>query len=236
MATSPSALVSAERAAAGSASDKGRRPLRLPADLRYPPLLALVAAGVAVRTLLMGLYFPAVMLLYDSPRFARTVPGQTALFDDFWMPAGYPVFLKALRVPTDQVWFTIAAQHLLGVITALAVYLALRRLELPRWYSCLPTAALLLAGDVLYLEHIVMADQLMLVLALLACTATVFALVPRTDRRWLATAGVFAAGAAATRSVGFVVVIAIALTVVAGVPGPWCVACRPPVSSSPAPR
>jgi hypothetical protein len=62
----------------------------------------------------MFLYYPAVMLSFDSPRYARV--GQE-LFGDFWMPAGYPLLLHLLHSVTRQLWFTIVIQHLLGLAT-----------------------------------------------------------------------------------------------------------------------
>src|SRR3954451_20036506 len=141
------------------------------AELAYRPLLVVVGVGAAIRVLSLVLYFPAVMQSFDSPRFARAVAGQQALFDDFWMPAGYPTFLKLVHHLSNQVWVSIAVQHVLGIVTALVVYLALRRLELRRAAATAAAAVLLLAGDLLYLEHILMADQLLFVFAAMACSA-----------------------------------------------------------------
>jgi hypothetical protein len=189
------------------------------AELTYRPLLVLVGIGVAIRFLLMGLYFPAVMQSVDSPRFARAVPHQTALFDDYWMPAGYAAFLKVVRHLSNQVWVSIAIQHLLGVLIAIIVYLALRRLEIDRRLAVVAAGVLLLAGDLLYLEHILMADQLMFLFAAAACSAVAFGIVPRLDRRWLVAAGALAALSMLSRSVGAGVIAAVLATVVIVAPG-----------------
>ena len=75
--------------------------------LRYRPFLVLVALAFAVRGALMVLYWPAVLLAFDSPRFARV--GDWTLFGDFWMPAGYPMLLLLLRGISNELWFTIAS-------------------------------------------------------------------------------------------------------------------------------
>lgn len=181
----------------------------------------LLAIGVAIRALLIGLYFPAVMQWVDSPRFARAVPAHTALFDDYWMPAAYPAFLKVVRHLSNHVWVSITVQHLLGIATALLVYLAFRRLDLSRWFALGAAAILLLSGDLLYLEHIFMSDQFLFMFAVAACSAVVFGLYPRVDRRWLAAAGALAALAMLSRSVGAGVVAATVVTAAWLAPAAW---------------
>src|ERR1051325_7033873 len=61
-------------------------------ELLYRPFLILWGAGVAIRIVLMLLYFPAVMMFVDSSRYART-----PLFGDYWTPAGYRMFLQSVR-------------------------------------------------------------------------------------------------------------------------------------------
>src|SRR5205807_1958840 len=94
--------------------------------LRYPPFLWLLSLGIFVRVVLMIAYFPAVMLWFDSIRFARVEPRQ--IFGDFWMPAGYPMLLVLLRAITHQLWFTIAVQHLMGLGVGIMLFLSMRRL------------------------------------------------------------------------------------------------------------
>jgi hypothetical protein len=178
-------------------------------ELGYRPFLVLLAMGVAVRVGLTATYFPAVMESFDSPRFARA--GPTGLFDDFWMPAGYPAFLEAARVVTDQLWVTIGLQHLIGLGVGVLLFLTTRRLGAGPAPACVPAAVVFLSGDQLYLEHIIMADVLLIALTAAALAAAVFGLVPRVRPAWLAVAGALAVGAMLCRSVGVVVVLSIAL-------------------------
>ena len=181
-------------------------------DLRYRPLLVLLGLGLAVRVAAMALFFPAVMTSYDSPRFARADP--RGLFDDYWMPAGYPAFLKVLHNISDHVWFTIAVQHAIGVAVALLLFLTARRLGASPALSCVPAAFGLLSGDLLYLEHIFLADAFMLALCVAGLSAAVWGLHPVVDRRWLALAGALLAAAALSRppaAVTLVVLVLVAL-------------------------
>ncbi len=148
----------------------------------------------------MVLYFPAVQLAADSPRYARA--GGMPLFGDFWMPAGYPILLLLLRTVSDQMWFTIAVQHLFGVGSGLLLYLGVWRLGLRRGLACVPAAAAWLSGDHLYLEHSVMADFLLTFLVAAGLCAAVFGFTAERGRRWLAVASTCLAAAALVRTVG----------------------------------
>lgn len=167
----------------------------------------------------MILYFPAVMLSFDSPRYARL--GGMGIFGDFWMPAGYPLLLLGLRAITRELWFTIAVQHLLGLCTGVLLFLAARKLGVPRWAACVPAAVAFLSGDHLYLEHSVMADFLLTFLAAAGLTAAVFGLAEAGNLRWLAAASALLASAALARSVGIVLLPVFVLCAVFWLRNPW---------------
>ena len=170
-------------------------------DLRYRPFLVLVAVGIVLRTGLMFAYFPAVLIHADSARFARI---GWSMYGDFWMPAGYPMFLWLLRQVSRQLWVTIWIQHLLGLGTGTFLYLSMRRLGVIRGIACVPAAIPLLSGDHLYLEHTVMADFLIIFLAAGGIWAAIWGLVPKLNLHWVAIASALLAMAALTRSVGVV--------------------------------
>jgi len=163
----------------------------------------------------MFLYYPAVMLSFDSPRYARV--GQQ-LFGDFWMPAGYPLLLHLLHSVTRQLWFTIVIQHLLGLATGVILYLTMSRLGLKRWIACLPAAAVFLSGDQLYLEHQLMADSFFIFLVIAGLGAAV-GWMSGEKPGWLAVASVLLAMAALTRSVGIVCLPILLLVTAATVKG-----------------
>ena len=179
-------------------------------DLRYRPLLVLVALGILLRMILMLAYFPAIMLHQDSQRYARV--GGWPMYSDFWMPAGYPMFLWLLRRLSNQLWFTIWIQHVLGLVTGTFFYLSMRRLGVVRAIACIPAAIPLLSGDRLYLEHTVMADHLLIFLTAGGLWAATCGLVPNLSPRWLVIASTLLAMAALTRSVGVVPLPILVLT------------------------
>jgi hypothetical protein len=204
-------------ASAAPASSQ-RRPPRfawVTGVLRYRPFLVLLCAAVALRAATLALYFPGVVLHPDALSFARVAPGTSGIFDDPWHPAMYPIFLRSLRLVSDQVWFTIAAQHLLGLLAGTAIYLGVTRLGVPRCLGLIPAGVYLFSGDVLFLEHVLLSDQLALALTSLALSAAIFGLRPKVNARWLAAAGALASSAWLARS-SFVVVVAAAMLAVSG--------------------
>ena len=192
-------------------------------DQLYLPLAVLVAIGVVVRVATMLTYSTAAFAWQDSLRFLRIAPyaPETGLFDDPWMPAGYPMFQNALRAVTDQLWFTIGVQHLIGVLTALALFAALRRLGCPRGVALAPAALVLLSGDWVYAEHSLMTEALSA--ASLALGLLLVVLASRRPERlaWFVAAGVALAAAALVRNVGLVAIPISALWLVLVLPGPW---------------
>jgi len=154
-------------------------------------------------------YFPAILLHSDSARYARI--GGWPIYGDFWMPAGYPMFLWLLRRISDQLWLTIAIQHVLGLGTGVFLYLSMRRLGVARSIACIPAAIPLLSGDHLYLEHTIMADHLMIFLTVGGIWAASCGLVPNLHLRWLVIASTLLAMAALTRTVGIVLLPALVL-------------------------
>jgi hypothetical protein len=187
-------------------------------NFNYPPLLLLFTTGVFLRVILMVTYFPAVMLSFDSARYARI--DSMPMFGDFWMPAGYPMLLRLLHAISHQLWFTIAVQHVMGLGVGLLLFAAARQLGVKRSMSCVPAAVPFLSGDHLYLEHQVMADYLLILLATTGLAAAVRGLVPRLNVRWLAMASASLAMAALARSVGIILIPILVLCALFGIRGP----------------
>lgn len=167
-------------------------------ELQYRPFLILVAIGIVVRVVLARMYYPAVMLSFDAPRYARV---DMPLFGDFWMPAGYPILLQVLHGLSHHLWFTIAVQHAMGVIVGVLLFIACRQLGLPRAVALVPSAVALLSGDHLYLEHQIMADSTLIFWLTVGLTAAVFVVRGDSEWIWIIIASVALSFAALTRSV-----------------------------------
>jgi hypothetical protein len=163
-------------------------------------------------------YFPSVMLWYDSSRYARIEP--RGLFADFWMPAGYPMFLKLLRRISRQLCFTIGIQHLMGLGSGGMLFVLMRKLNANRWVASVPAAVVFFSGDHLYLEHLVMADSFLIFLTCAGLTAAVCAVAGRLKLRWICVASACFALAAISRSVGIVLLPILAVCTLWQISGP----------------
>jgi hypothetical protein len=175
-------------------------------DLLYRPFLILFGAGIGIRIVLLLLYFPAVMMFVDSSRYART-----PIFGDFWTPGGYRIFLQLIRAIWNQLWFTVALQHLLGASSAIFLFLALRRLAVARSVACIPSAVPLLCGDQLFQEHSVMSDFLLTFLTLAGICLAIRGLIPELQVGSLAAGSALLGAAGLTRNIGFALVPVLAV-------------------------
>jgi hypothetical protein len=113
-----------------------------------------LAAGAALRALTM-LAYPGVTWFYgDSYVYLATAlrprPNLTKT-------VGYSFYLRALE-PLHSFTLVAATAHLMGLATAVMVYVLLRRARLPKWGATLATLPVLLDPYVIQLEHMVMSE------------------------------------------------------------------------------
>lgn len=167
-------------------------------------MLALV--GAALRLLVMLTYSSAVFIYYngDSIRYARIPVGgfHPGLFGDPAAPAGYPLFLAALRLISHRLWVTVTVQHCLGLATALLLYAGVRRFGAPRVVALVPAALVLLSGDQIFLEHSLLTEPVWGFVVVLGLYSLLRANVAAGDRArwgWLAAAGAALAAAVLIR-------------------------------------
>jgi hypothetical protein len=169
-----------------------------------PPLAVLLLAGLAARVWLMADYRPAYLSSNDSARFVHFAHIDDGMYEDTFGPTGYAAFLKALRALWDQLEFTVAVQHLLGVVAAVLLYAAVRRLGAPVWAACVPAGVVLLSGDQLYMEHALLSEAPFLPLLAGGLYAAVRALEDERRLRWIALAAALLAAPALFRNVGMI--------------------------------
>jgi hypothetical protein len=122
------------------------------ARLRPPALTALGAvlvAGLALRVLLAISLWPVSITLDDAyESYAGTNP-----FEDPLHPAGYSLILAAIGAASRQVAVTITIQHGLGLVSAVLLWAAVRRVTGSPWVGLLPAAMVSLNPDGIVLEH-----------------------------------------------------------------------------------
>lgn len=150
----------------------------------------------------------------DRPGFtgypdARTfiIAADRSLFGHPCRPAGYPLFLRAVRHLDGRLSVTTAAQHAVGVLTASTLYFATTPFLTRRWLGLLPAGAVLLGGAQLFLEHSVMSEAPYTALlsgALFCATRSAGGRPARAgpECAWLAGCGCALGASAALRSSG----------------------------------
>lgn len=191
------------------------------------PLAVLLAVAIAVRGTMWAVYHPTVLNLYDSAVYADMARGN--LFADPARTAGYPMFLRGLHAISNQIELTIAAQHLIGIATALLLYATVRRVGAPSWAALIAAAAVLLPVDQVQLEHTLMSEALFTFGLAAVLYAAVRALDPphrlvgrlTTRHAWLVLAGASLGLCAWVRPVAAPLIPFLALWVVLAISGRW---------------
>jgi hypothetical protein len=135
------------------------------------------------------------------------------------MPAGYPLLLHFLRLFSDQLWVTIAVQHLIGLSAGVIVFLVMRYLTVSRPFACLAAAVPLLSGDHIYLEHMIMADFLLAFLATAGLAVATIGLAKSVRAGPLAIGSALLGMATLARSAGIVLIPVLVICTVISVRG-----------------
>ncbi len=122
----------------------------------HRPFLIALAVGAAVRVAVM-VAFPPGFVLSDGPTYL-------GLVDDLYprtdRTVGYGFLLGALTAVSRDVWLVSAVQHLLGLLTAVLLYVLLRRWSVPGGLATLACLPVLFDAMQLVLEHSPLSDVL----------------------------------------------------------------------------
>ncbi len=166
------------------------------------PLLAVVVAGLGVRAWFMASYRPGFFGYYDAIGYISAA--NLELFGTPYRPAGEPLVVRLLRHVSEDLSVTVAAHHLFGVVTAVVLYLALRRAGSGPWLAAFPAGVVLLGGSQIFLEHSVMSEPAFTLL-LAGAVYCAFRAREGAHWKWAASAGMLIGLATTIRAVGLVV-------------------------------
>ncbi|MEU3274719.1 glycosyltransferase family 2 protein [Saccharomonospora sp. NPDC006951] len=180
---------------------------------RHWLLLVLLAGGVTLRVITWLAYQPALLYI-DTFRY---IDNLEALRPTDLNPLGYTVVLKAM-LGVGNLAFAAAAQHVLGLLIAIVLYLLTLRYTSKTWLAALVAAPVLLDAYQLHIEQNLMSEvwfQALLVAAL-------WVLLSRGEPKWwrAAIAGVLLGAAVLTRTIGITMIVPFVLyLIMAG--GAW---------------
>lgn len=173
---------------------------------RHWALVVLVGIAAVPRVAMMVAYTPAFWYQGDSGVYLHRA---LAHVPDVRSPYGYSFALSILQqlptAATRPLWLVPLAQHLGGLVIAVACYAFLQWRGVSRWVSLLAMAPLLLDARTVVLEHYILSDVLFTALVVTA----VIVLTGRARPGWVACAaagGIFAA-AGLTRTVGLALLV-----------------------------
>jgi len=208
------------RAAAAAASTRRALARLRPREPAHWALLAIVAAGLALRVLALASWWPTLTTLTDS--FPYAAFAERGGLEDPQHPAGYPWLLSLLGLFSREVGFAVVVQHLSGIGAGLLLYAATRRVTGSPWPALAPAAMVILGGDQLFLEHAIMSEAAFTAVLALALYLVVRALEqPLPVYGWPLASAVSIAGLTAIRSAGLFLVPVVLIALVARGPGPW---------------
>jgi hypothetical protein len=169
-------------------------------------LIGVLALGVGLRIWLIYAWRPAFVGHPDSFGYidAAWLRGSNLLFSNPYHPAGYPLFLSLVHKLGGGLAFTIDIQHLLGLLTAVLLYLAVARYVRKRWVALLPAIVVAFAGSELYLEHAALAETLytFLIVGAVFSAAQSYQRPRLVEGLWLAAAGILIGLSGPVRTTG----------------------------------
>jgi hypothetical protein len=182
---------------------------------RHWLFLVALGGGLALRAVCQIAYKPALLYI-DSYRYLANLH---QLDPTTTQPIGYPLFVLRPVLWLGNLGTVVAAQHVLGLAMAAAIYALLVHRGAPRWLAVIPTLPVLFDGYQLQIEHNIMSETIFEALVL---GAVVLLLWNRAlTIRVLALAGGLVGLAVTVRAIGVVVIVpAVIFAVVAG-PGGW---------------
>jgi hypothetical protein len=179
-------------------------------------LLAMVGGAVIVRGWLMVSYPHAFLGYPDSLQYVEAAA--LGLFSNTQHPAGYPLFLRLLHHLSNDLTFTIAVQHAMGVATGLVLYKSVRRTGVPPLLGLLPAAAVFFGGTGLFLEHALLSDPLFAFLQGIGVYFTIRALYDPA-LRWPLLAGIAIGASFWVRTVAISSALLVPILLLCAAPG-----------------
>lgn len=190
-------------------------------------LAVCVVLALALRALAMAGWWPISTGPGDSGAYAYFASGVNPLTNP-QHPPGYSMFLALIGTVTREIAAFAIIQHLLSIVAALVLFVAVRRLCGSPWPALAGASVILLGADQIYLEHTIMSESFF-VLAVTVALYGVTRMLDAPDRwwPWPVVAAVLVVAAGLTRSAGLFLIPIVALGLLLARPRPWLPRWRP---------
>lgn len=151
------------------------------------PILWLCIAAVLVGLLLFRQGKFEYRLTPDTPSYLLLVESSLTDGLNSSRTLGYPLFLKALRMVSQDYRAVTMAQYAVHVLSVLVFYGGLRRLQVPPSAAGVAAAAILFSKSLFELVPEIMTDSLSISLAVIAVSTLFYVLAnPRNPAAWCA--------------------------------------------------
>src|SRR5919197_2603733 len=175
-------------------------------DPWFPVFAVVLALGILLRVHLTVRWRPALVNYSDTGIYIQDA--YSGGFSDPLRVVGYGIFLIPLHAISAHMAFVVFVQHVMGLATAVLLYLVLRRCGAPPLVALIAMAAVALGGLQVFLEHSILSETLFTFLAVLALYAAMRA--AEGPLWWAALAGVCLGLDVTVRGVGTVLVPVVA--------------------------
>jgi hypothetical protein len=172
---------------------------------------------VALRVLFLVQWRPALVGFPDTPIYLQDA--RDGIFTGPLRVAGYAEFLRLAHALSPHLWVAIAVQHVLGLLSGLLLYGAVRRAGLPWGVALVPAAVVILGGSELFVEHAALTEAVFIFLVDLGLYALVRGW--RGHWAWFALAGLSLGAAVDVRTVGLILLIVLVPFALLALSGAW---------------
>ncbi len=177
----------------------------------------MIVAGGVLRGLVLFAWRPSFLGYADSSVYLEAAHGRfdnpaipDSVFFDNLRPAGYPIFLRLVHAVSHDLTVAMAVQHLLGIASAVLLYLAVRRIGGAPWLGLVPAGIVLFGGLEVFVENAALTEPLYIFLTAGGLYAAVRAL-DSLDAGWAGLAGFMFGAGACVRFVGIAVLPIVAV-------------------------
>ncbi len=177
----------------------------------------ILLAGLVLRLYFIEQWRPALVGFPDTAIYVEDA--RTGIFNDPLRIGAYSEFLRLMHDIRPHLSFAILVQHILGLVSGLLLFGAVRRAGFPQGLGLVPAAVVVLGGSELFVEHAPLTEAVFIFLVNLSLYALIRAW--RGHWAWSIVAGLALGASADVRTVGLALLLVIVPVALLVLPGEW---------------